>query len=442
MVELSNTDVIISTSTDAGDDISDLLVFKTSDGEYKSRALAIDGQPEWVWHLLVTVEDVDEWIAELRRQLAQAKGRLTGKIPSYPLDVMEIHVQYKILSQLNDAVIPLLTEIRSQLLSTEPGANVIWQAMASSTQPGVVLSYVLGSARRYHCGLADDIIPAINHGVARIITRQIGGVLSHAIEYYAATPLLDAILNNLPAQTIITDATPSPGTNAMIEAIGGSIHTEIIPSPVAEVANYAALLDSGDASDQEPRTKACVEVVRRAVQTLASALNCKNDQIAVITYKPWAEACNEAGVDAMEIGCWDEDARDHNRWSNARGLAIVGAPYLPPAAMQEAYHRDRAAALLAGANANKWPWWEDDDPMEIHAQIKVGDTTVTWPGELPTSPILRRWVLNYYAREYVQAIGRLRSIRSDVVQAVLVLGPVPDLQEYGITVRLVQDEHC
>ena len=53
--------------------------------------------------------------------------------------------------------------------------------------------------------------------------------------------------------------------------------------------------------------------------------------------------------------------------------------------------------------------------------------------------ILRRWVLDYYAGEHVQAIGRLRSIRADKTQAVLVLGPVPDLSAHGITVRPLQD---
>ena len=136
---------------------------------------------------------------------------------------------------------------------------------------------------------------------------------------------------------------------------------------------------------------------------------------------------------------WGGGELGHNEWNDARGLAIVGAPYIPPTAMQEAYHCDRALALMGGGDVAEWPWWEDDDPMEIHAQIKVGDTTVTWPGALPVKPILRRWVLDYYARKYVQAIGRLRSIRSNSKQAVLVLGPVPDLSEYGITVTPIHD---
>lgn len=264
MIEPSNADVVISTQTDVGDDISDLLVFKTSDGEYKSRALAIDGKSKWAERRLVTVADVDAWIARLRGLLELAKERVTGVTLADPSDTAEIHVQYDMLSKLHNEVIPLLTQIRSQLLAAEPDADVIWQALASAAASDTLAVGVAKDTLTWECvwiNWADtdasiiplragrDVLTAVNHGVARIITKQTKDELLHAIEFYAATPLFNAILNGLPSRIIITDATPSPGTKAMIKALGGSTHTEIIPSPVAVAANYAALLDSGDASE-------------------------------------------------------------------------------------------------------------------------------------------------------------------------------------------------
>ena len=64
--------------------------------------------------------------------------------------------------------------------------------------------------------------------------------LSHAIEYYVASPLLDVILRGIPEKTIFLDATLSPEVKAITRALGGSIYRKITASNVTVKANYSA----------------------------------------------------------------------------------------------------------------------------------------------------------------------------------------------------------
>lgn len=420
------------------------------------RNLVIDEHRQHTHKKYLTITDINGWIDKLDELVARAREQVEGiTSPDSPVAV-EIRARYDMLSSLRDEVMPLLELVRAQLKSSEPDADVIWKAIADvaaadtrfvgrtkntltfekvrTTWHGMTLAELDAPRRAIR-----DIITAANAHAVRISTIRTDNTLSHVVEYYIASPQLHEVLAGMPAKTIIMDATPSPGLRAMVTARGGTIHTEIIPAPVTVVADYTASVGRGTIASQTKRIHASVALIERTIASLAEAIGCSPNEIAVITHKPWAEACIDAGVIALDIGWWGHHERGHNAWRDARGLAIVGAPYIPPTAMQEAYHCDRALALMGGASEDVWPWWDDGEPTEIHAQIRVGDEMVTWPGYLPTDPILRKWVLDYYASEYVQAIGRLRSIRSDVPQAVVVLGPVPDLSEHGIEVKPIQD---
>lgn len=446
--------------TQAGTGTSSAQLEASGHGDSSGRRnYIVDEKRAYIKRAVLRVEDIDGWIRKLTGQRALAKQQLQEIISPESQAGREAQARYDLLSALCDEQIPLLHEIRPRLLCEEddkPDADVIWtyfvrlaeidtrlvgEAKNTLAFERVRASWVgttlaeLEAPRR----AVKNIIIAVNAHRARIVPVRTDDTLFWAVEYYVANGQLHEILAGTAPQTIVMDATPSLGMQAMIAARGGVTHKEIIPSPVAVVVNYTASVGRGDMKSQEKRAKAAPALIDQAVQTLAEALGCRANEIAVLTHRPWAKACDEAGLDTMENGYWLKDETGHNRWQKARGLVIAGAPYLPPAAMQEAYHCDSALALMGGADVDEWPWWEDDEPMEIHAKIKVGDTTVTWPGALPVNPILRRWVLDYYAGEYVQAIGRLRSIRSNKTQAVLILGPVPDLSAHGITVTPIQD---
>ena len=444
--------------TQAGTGTSSAQLQASGRGDSSGRRnYIVDEKREYIKRAVLAVADIDKWIAKLEGGLALARDELS-KIREPESQVgKEAQARYDLVAALCDEQIPILHEIRPRLLlDDKPDADVIWayfaqlaeidtrlvgEAKNTLTFERVRASWVgttlkeLEAPRR----AVKNIITAVNAHRARIVPVRTDDTLFWGVEYYIATGQLHEILEGTAPRTIVMDATPSLGMQAMVTARGGSVHKEIIPSPVAVAVNYTAAAGRGDIKSQEKRAKAAPALINEAVQTLAQALNCSTKDIAVLTHKPWAEEAIEAGVDALEIGWWGRHERGHNNWEHARGLVIVGAPYLPPAAMQEAYHCDSALALMGGADVDEWPWWKDTEPMEIRAQIKVGDTTVTWPGALPVNPILRRWVLDYYAGEYVQAIGRLRSIRSNKTQAVLILGPVPDLSAHGITVTPIQD---
>ncbi len=446
--------------TQAGTGTSSAQLRASRHGDSSGRRnFAIDEMRPYTKRAVLKVEDIDGWINKLTGQRALAKKQLQEITSPESQAGREAQARYDLLSALCDEQIPILHEIRPLLLCDEdekPDADVIWGYFAQLAEIDTRLAgeakntLVFEKVRAVWTGTnmkelevprraVKNIIIAINAHRARIVPIRTDDTLFWGVEYYVANGQLHEILEGTAQKTIIMDATPSLGMQALIAAQGGSVHKEIIPSPVAVVTNCTAAVGRGDMKSQEKRAKAAPALIDQAVRTLAQALNCRPNEIAVLTHQPWAKEAIKAGVEALEIGYLFCDELGHNRWEHARGLVIVGGPYLPPAAMRETYHCDSALALMGGADVAEWPWWEDDDPMEIHAQIKVGDTTVTWPGALPTNPILRRWVLDYYAREYVQAIGRLRSIRSDVVQAVLVLGPVPDLSAHGITVMPIQD---
>ena len=427
-----------------------------SDGPGR-RNLAIDETRPYTKRAVLKVEDIDGWIRKLQGQLAFARDEL-DKIREPESKVgKEAQARYDLVTSLCREQIPLLHEIRPRLLFDEkPDADVIWGYFAQLAEIDTRLvgeaknTLAFERVRASWVGTTLDkleaprravknIITAINAHCARIVPDRTDDTLFWGVEYYVDSGLLHLILEAAAPQTKILDATPSLGVQALVKARGGTIHKEIIPSPVAVAVNYTAVVGRGDIKSQEKRAKAAPALIERAVQTLAQALNCGAKDIAVLTHRPWAEACNEAGIITKGTKYWGAGEIAHNEWEDALGEVIAGGPYLPPAAMREAYHCDRAVALMGGADVGEWPWWEDNEAMEIYPQIKVRDTTVTWPGALPTNPILRRWVLSYYGQKYAQAIGRLRSIRSDKKQAVLVLGPVPDLSEYGITVVPIQN---
>lgn len=445
--------------TQAGNGTSEAqLRFKSPNGEYINRWLFVDERRQWMIRREIEVSVINAWIDRLVTLRALAKEQVDGITSPDSIVGKEIQARYNMLDELCDRQVPLFDLIREEISADEPNTEKIWGWIENI---GAIDTEVVGRAKNtIICEKVSinwdrlvpkeldvprrairDLLISIESGDACMTTKRTKDTLSHAIEYYVASPLLDVILRGIPEKTIFLDATLSSEVKAITRALGGSIYRKITASNVTVKANYSASVGrGGDADTQARRTKASVGLIEREIQKMAEELGCEADEIAVITHKPWAKACREAGVKALEIGWWGNHERGHNRWKNARGLIIVGAPYLSPAVMQMTYHGARAAALRAKANTEEWPWWMDDEVMEIKAHLQIGDTEVTWPGALPTNPILRRWVLEYYADEFVQAIGRLRSTRSSQLQAVMILGPVPDLSEHGITITPIQGE--
>ncbi|MHB1763266.1 MAG: bifunctional DNA primase/polymerase [Acidimicrobiales bacterium] len=238
-------------------------------------------------------------------------------------------------------------------------------------------------------------------------------------------------------ETTLLDATPSPGVTAMVTAMGGTVTRVVVPSPVRFLANGSAMLGRGLRRDQARRAAWAVKLIDEHRSALAAAEGCAPEAIAVLTHKPWAEACIAAGLAGDRIGWWGRDDRGHNDWADAPALLIAGPPTLPPHALRNEYAVDRTRALAGGDLPASWPQWSADTPMSIGHVYHSGGGQETWPGLLPDDPRLRQWTLARYAGLIVQATGRLRSVRrpGERGAAVLMLGPCPDLGGYGITVH-------
>ena len=122
----------------------------------------------------------------------------------------------------------------------------------------------------------------------------------------------------------------------------------------------------------------------------------------------------------VEIGWWGRHDRGHNLWSGLH-LRIFGLPLLGMQAGDEGeaggslvqeWRLARAAAIVAGCDPAAWP-------------EAVGEMdSVKGRPPLPVDPRVRAWLVDRYAGDLVQAIGRTRAARSAHVIRVELWGGV------------------
>ncbi len=446
--------------TQAGNGTSADQTHAKIDGTDTNRELIVDEVRELITVGYIRPMDVAGWEDRLRGMLVAADEQVNSITSPDSNVAKDITARHKMLTILYNETIPYLTKLREQLLSPAPDDNAIWNALEElarldkTAQGGaknvlimerVRVAWESGDLREFLAPLraVRNVVAAHKVDVARIVIERTKDSITHAIEFYFASALGEVILergkkHDPQRRTMILDATPLPGVRTAVATMGGTIHQETIKSPITVVCDPSASVGRGSGeANKQMRTLQAVNLIRRSIKTLADALKCQPDEIAVLTHKPWALAAISAGVQALEIGWWFRHDTGHNRWKEARGLLIVGAPYLPPTEERKAYHQDRALALMAGAEASEWPWWDDNAPMEIRTTVNVGGVGIAWPALLPVDDHLQKWVLGRMAGRYVQALGRPRPIRSKTQQAVLILGPCPDLSEHGIMVQPV-----
>lgn len=110
---------------------------------------------------------------------------------------------------------------------------------------------------------------------------------------------------------------------------------------------------------------------------------------------------------AVPLGWWGRHHKGHDSWKH-RHMLIFGQPILgytliencvESGSMVDAWRLARAAALTAGCSAGCWP-------ADI-GEMDAGELSGGLP--LPLDPRVRAWLVDLYAGDLVQAVGRARA---------------------------------
>ena len=126
----------------------------------------------------------------------------------------------------------------------------------------------------------------------------------------------------------------------------------------------------------------------------------------------------------VKLGWWGRHERGHNAWKG-RNIGLFGMPLLGQddrggGSLPAQYQLTRAALIMAGEDPRAWP-------------REVGELDFGLDGSravpLPERPEVRRWLLDRYAADIAQGIGRARAARSERQIQVLIVGGVdtPDM---------------
>ncbi|WP_297920256.1 hypothetical protein [Metallibacterium sp.] len=139
----------------------------------------------------------------------------------------------------------------------------------------------------------------------------------------------------------------------------------------------------------------------------------------------------------VALGWWGRHDRGHNLWSG-RHLRIFGLPLLGMQTGDESemggslvqeWRLARAAAIVAGCDPAAWP--------EVIGEMD----SVRGRPPLPVDPRVRGWLIDRYAGDLVQAIGRTRAARSSHVIRCELWGGIdcPEMDQalarHGLTVE-------
>jgi len=232
--------------------------------------------------------------------------------------------------------------------------------------------------------------------------------------------------------TKVLSATPSRGLLAATQTHGGEHARAVLSQPVKILATFDAGWGVSHQEQAERRKEQAVGLFGNLLPQLAQGLGVSEDEIGLISHKPWIEMLRTYGGISENRSRWWGAEQGVNMLEAVKALVIAGLPAIPHGALRDVYCGERFFALTAGADEEAWPVWSQHEPWVLHPTVMVGGQDVEWPQGLPENERLRSWVLDWYARRMVQALGRVRALQRDgEAPAVIILGPCPDLSDYG-----------
>jgi len=235
--------------------------------------------------------------------------------------------------------------------------------------------------------------------------------------------------------TKVLTATPSQGLLAATQAQGGTHTQAVLPQPARIIATFDAGWGVSHQEQAERRKEQAVGLLGSVAPQLAQGLGVHEDDVGLISHTPWIERLRAQGGISERRSRWWGAEQGVNTLEDVKALLIAGLPAIPTYALRDAYCAERFFALTGGADESEWPVWSQDEPWILHPTVTVSGQEVTWPQGLPENEHLREWVLGWYARRMAQALGRTRALQRDgEAPAVIILGPCPDLGEFGFHV--------
>ncbi len=141
----------------------------------------------------------------------------------------------------------------------------------------------------------------------------------------------------------------------------------------------------------------------------------------------------------VKIGWWGRHERGHNAWKGCNiglfGMPLLGQDDRGGGSLPQQYQLTRAALIMAGEDAFAWP----RDVGELDFGLEG-----TGAIPLPARTEVRRWLLDLYAADIAQAVGRARAARSERQIQVLIVGGVdtPDMDAALLGHGVVTDERA
>lgn len=314
---------------------------------------------------------------------------------------------------LSDGGAPIDTESLSALLLDARRADAVHSGVAAWER-------VVYDAQHDSYGVPLRALSALVKSAQHGLLRR----LPTAVEIYEPSPVLEWAARR--GSTVFMDATLPLWLRQSIQACGGRTVSVIArqnivvervtghgyPRGRPALRGYraeavAALRDVREAAMQGARSGgvwACI--VHQSWLVHGGAVEYRTDDPRPKAVIAAAEAAAIADASGCAVGWWGAHDRGINYWSG-RHLRLFGLPQLGldtsdegGGSMAQAWALARAAAITAGCAPGDWP--AEIGPLE---QVAGGPP-------LPADPRVRRWLMDRYAADLVQAIGRARGVNS------------------------------
>ena len=326
---------------------------------------------------------------------------------------------------------PDLTGLQKLLSETRRAEQIhagvaAWEKVARAADGGDVYSIPLRAL--------SALVASMRAGVAR--------ALPTAVEFFEPSPILEWARER--GSVVFLDATMPAVMRAIIDKLGGRVVRAIakqnlmltrvtgcsysrgIVGREGFAAHARAIWRDLEAAAASPSGGAWAQIGHLAHVLHAGAEACGIDveaeRKAGRTSAEIAAQVAEAfeAKHGTQLGWWGRHDRGHNLWSG-RHLRIFGLPLLGMQTGDEGeaggsliseWRLARAAAITAGCDAGDWP--ESVGEMD----------SVRGRPPLPVDPRVRGWLVDRYAGDLVQAIGRTRAARSSRVIRVELWGGI------------------
>lgn len=319
----------------------------------------------------------------------------------------------RLCSALADGAATIDTESMSALLRDAQRADAVHSGVAAWER-------VVYDAQHNRYGVPLRALSALVKSAEAGLLRR----LPTAVECFEPSPVLEWAARR--GATVFMDATLPSWLRASINAWGGRTVSVIARQNICveRITGYSYPRGRPALSGYRAEAVAALHDVRAAALQGART----GGAWACIVHQSWlvyggeveyrtgdprtkAEiAAVEAAAIARDTGCavgwWGAHDRGIDYWSG-RNLRLFGLPLLGldrdsegGGSMAQAWALARAAAITAGCALGDWP--AEIGPLE---QVAGGPP-------LPADPRVRRWLIDRYAADLVQAIGRARGVNS------------------------------